>query len=117
MRKFYDEKKGRGERNMSDEFNQNGTQGEVITQTVLSDKSKVVAALLCFFLGWLGMHRIYLGRVGSGIVIIVLNIAGVITSAIVIGFGFFIITGIWVFIDFFRILFGGLKDSQGRSLK
>ena len=102
---------------MSDEFNQNGTQGEVITQTVLSDKSKVVAALLCFFLGWLGMHRIYLGRAGSGILIIALNIIGALTTAILIGFVFIAIAEIWVFIDFFRILFGGLKDSQGRSLK
>lgn len=102
---------------MSDEFNQNGTQGEVITQTVLSDKSKVVAALLCFFLGWLGMHRIYLGRAGAGILIIALNIIGALTTAILIGFVFIAIAEIWVFIDFFRILFGGLKDSQGRSLK
>ena len=102
---------------MSDEFNQNGTQGEVITQTVLSDKSKVVAALLCFFLGWLGMHRIYLGRAGSGILIIALNILGALTTAILIGFVFIAIAEIWVVIDFFRILFGGLKDSQGRSLR
>ena len=33
---------------MSDEFSQNGVPGEVITQTVLSDKSKVVAALFCY---------------------------------------------------------------------
>lgn len=102
---------------MSDEFSQNGVPGEVITQTVLSDKSKVVAALLCFFLGWLGMHRIYLGRTGSGILIIALNIIGGLTTAILIGFLFIAIAEIWVLIDFFRILFGGLKDSQGRTLK
>lgn len=30
-------------------------------------KSKSVAYLLWFFLGWLGVHRFYLGKVGTGI--------------------------------------------------
>jgi TM2 domain-containing membrane protein YozV len=30
-------------------------------------KSKSVAFLLWFFLGWLSMHRFYLGKTGSGI--------------------------------------------------
>ena len=102
---------------MSNEFNQNGTQGEVITQTVVSDKSKVVAALLCFFLGGLGMHRFYLGYTGSGFLLLVLNGIGILTTAFIIGFGFLGIAIIWEIIDFFRILFGGLKDSQGRSLR
>ena len=63
------------------------------------------------------MHRIYLGRTGSGILIIALNIIGGLTTAILIGFLFIAIAEIWVLIDFFRILFGGLKDSQGRTLK
>ena len=30
-------------------------------------KTKLAAFLLWFFLGWLSMHRFYLGKVGSGI--------------------------------------------------
>ncbi|MFC6996919.1 TM2 domain-containing protein [Rufibacter roseus] len=30
-------------------------------------KSKLAAYLLWFFLGWLSMHRFYLGKIGSGI--------------------------------------------------
>jgi TM2 domain-containing membrane protein YozV len=30
-------------------------------------KSKLVAYLLWFFLGWLSIHRFYLGKIGSGI--------------------------------------------------
>lgn len=30
-------------------------------------KSKLVAFLLWFFLGWLSMHRFYVGKIGSGI--------------------------------------------------
>ena len=40
---------------MSNEFNNTGTAREVVTQSTLSDKSKVVAALLSFFLGALGI--------------------------------------------------------------
>ena len=30
-------------------------------------KSKLLAFILWFFLGWLSMHRFYLGKIGSGI--------------------------------------------------
>ena len=30
-------------------------------------KNKTTAALLVLFLGWLGVHKFYLGRAGSGI--------------------------------------------------
>ncbi|GAB2526307.1 TM2 domain-containing protein [Rufibacter soli] len=30
-------------------------------------KSKLAAYLLWFFLGWLSLHRFYLGKVGSGL--------------------------------------------------
>lgn len=33
----------------------------------LPTKSKIVAALLAFFLGGLGIHKFYLGRTGSGV--------------------------------------------------
>ena len=33
----------------------------------ISKKSKMVALLLCIFVGWLGIHRFYVGKVGTGI--------------------------------------------------
>jgi len=39
-----------------------------------TDRNKYVAALLAFFLGTLGLHRFYLGRNGSGIMMLVLTI-------------------------------------------
>ncbi|HJB22158.1 MAG TPA: TM2 domain-containing protein [Candidatus Fournierella merdavium] len=33
----------------------------------VSKKNKVVALLLCIFLGWLGVHRFYVGKIGTGI--------------------------------------------------
>lgn len=34
----------------------------------VSEKSRLVALLLCVFLGWLGVHRFYLGKIGTGVV-------------------------------------------------
>lgn len=33
----------------------------------ISRKSKIVALLLCIFLGGLGIHRFYVGKIGTGI--------------------------------------------------
>ena len=38
-----------------------------------SDRNKYVAAAIAFFIGYLGIHRFYLGRVGSGAVMLVLT--------------------------------------------
>ena len=57
-------------------------------------KDKVAAALLAFFLGIFGVHRFYLGKVGSGIAMLVL------TCTLV---GIFV-TSIWSLIDFIRYL-------------
>ncbi len=63
-------------------------------------KSKVAAALLCFFLGGLGVHRFYLGYTGLGIAQL-LTCGG---------------CGIWALVDFIMILTGSVKDSEGRDL-
>lgn len=67
----------------------------------VSDKSKGTAALLCFFLGNLGVHRFYVGKVGTGIVMLL-------TLGCV---------GVWTLIDFIIILCGNFKDKYGLTLK
>lgn len=59
-----------------------------------TDRNKIVAALLAFFLGVFGVHRFYLGRNGSGIVMLLLTCT----------FFGLAITGIWAFVDFVRYL-------------
>ena len=47
------------------------TNGSKNIETVLyekSDKSKSVALLLCIFLGYIGIHRFYAGKIGTGII-------------------------------------------------
>lgn len=65
-----------------------------------SSKSFVAAILLCFFLGSLGIHRFYVGKIGTGILQII-TLGGL---------------GIWVLIDFIMIIIGKFTDSEGRKI-
>jgi len=66
----------------------------------MSDKKMVPAALLCFFLGGLGVHRFYVGKIGTGILMI-FTLGGL---------------GIWLIIDFVMILTGSFKDKEGKDV-
>ncbi len=66
----------------------------------LSSKSRAAAAILCFLLGVLGIHRFYVGKVGTG-VLMLLTAGGL---------------GVWILIDFVWILVGTFKDKQGALL-
>jgi TM2 domain-containing membrane protein YozV len=59
-----------------------------------NDRNKYVAAALAFVIGTLGIHRFYLGRTGSGIVMLVLSIT-------VIGL---VVSAPWALIDMIRYL-------------
>ena len=65
-----------------------------------SAKSRMVAALLCFFLGGLGIHRFYVGKVGTGILMII-TLGGL---------------GVWILIDFIMILVGSFRDIDRKVL-
>ena len=69
-------------------------------------KSKLVAILLCFFLGGIGIHDFDLGYTKKGILKIVLTCCTVIGGSL------------WALIDFIRLLTGGLHtDGRGVELK
>ena len=74
------------------------TAGETAPQ--VSAKGFVPAILLCFFLGALGLHRFYVGKIGTGILMI-LTLGGL---------------GIWVIFDFVMIVVGKFTDKEGRAL-
>ena len=62
-------------------------------------KSVGIAYLLWFFLGWLGLHRFYLARPLSGILMLILTAISTVLTIVVIGhFGLFIV-GVWWLLD------------------
>lgn len=76
-------------------------------------KSKVLAAILAFFLGILGIHRFYLGYTGIGVIQLIMGIVGLALSPILIGLPILGLLWIWVVVDFIRILLGNLAPKNG----
>ena len=66
-----------------------------------SEKGFVPTILLCFFLGGLGVHRFYVGKIGTGILML-FTLGGL---------------GIWTIIDFIMIVCGNFKDGDGLPIK
>ena len=62
-----------------------------------SDRDFIAALLLCFFLGVLGVHRFYAGKVGTGLLLLLT------------GGGF----GIWWIVDFVLIATRNFRDGEG----
>ena len=66
-----------------------------------SEKGFVPTLLLCILLGGLGIHRFYVGKIGTGILMLV-TLGGL---------------GIWVLVDLIMIAVGSFKDKQGLPIK
>lgn len=56
--------------------------------------------LFCFFLGMLGAHRFYVGKIGTGILQLI-TLGGL---------------GIWVLIDLIMIILGAFTDKEGNKI-
>ena len=82
----------------------------------LSDKTKVVAGFLAFFLGCFGAGRFYVGHNGIGAAQLILYILGWVT--VIFGVGLLLIVGvsIWAFIDAILMWTGSVRDQYGRRL-
>ncbi len=82
----------------------------------VSDKQKMVVALLAFFLGTVGIHRFYTGKVGTGVAMAIITVIGWITSIFIFGYILIVATGLWALIDFIMILMGKFTDKYGRPI-
>lgn len=69
--------------------------------TIVSDKKKWTAFWLCFFFGFLGIHRFYVGKIGTGLLYLFTG-GGFVFGAI---------------IDLFAILFGNFRDKDGLRVR
>ncbi len=75
--------------------------GQPVKGGMYSEKSKVAAILLCFFLGGLGVHRFYVGKVGTGLLML-FTLGGL---------------GIWTIVDLIIIVCGNFRDKEGKLLR
>jgi hypothetical protein len=64
----------------------------------VSSKSRLVATLLGFFLGGIGVHRFYLGNIGLGVALLLLG---------------WLSLGIWPLIDWIIVVAGQAHDGDG----
>ncbi|MBC6438632.1 MAG: TM2 domain-containing protein [Rhodobacteraceae bacterium] len=112
----------------------------LVEQRVVNEgKSTLAAYLLAIFLGGLGVHRFYLGRTGSGIAMLILNlfawlmfaiaIVGLIVSVegesaepsewlalpLIVGALLLVGVGIWLLVDLFLI--PGIIEADRRALR
>ncbi len=81
-------------------------EAEVVDQTI-SEKSRLVAFLLAFFVGVLGIHNFYLGKKGIGITQLVLTLT-------VLGS---FISAIWAFVEMIIIICGNAGDGNGKFVR
>jgi len=110
--------------------------------TNISPKSRLAMTLLSFFLGWLGIHRFYAGKIGTAVTMLVLSVVGILTYVgafiflfVNVGFyshraepgvAFFVTiipaaillatTHIWGFVDFILSVAGVFKDKEGKVI-
>jgi TM2 domain-containing membrane protein YozV len=71
------------------------------TESGNSEKSFVATLILCILLGWLGVHRFYVGKWVTGIIML-LTVGGL---------------GIWSLVDLIMIATQTFKDSDGLPIK
>ena len=68
--------------------------------TGTSPKLLLPAVLLCFFVGVLGVHRFYVGKIGTGVLQLV-TLGGL---------------GFWTLIDLIVLIIGKFRDKEGNLL-
>jgi hypothetical protein len=66
-----------------------------------SDYTRLPVFLLCLLFGWLGVHRFFVGKIGTG-VLMMLTIGGL---------------GIWMMIDLILIIVGEFRDRERRKIR
>ena len=68
----------------------------------VSSKSRLVTLLLCFFLGGIGIHAFYVGKIGAGVLMLLFCWTG--------------IPALIALINFIMILCGTYTESEGKNI-
>ncbi|WP_336279072.1 TM2 domain-containing protein [Bartonella sp. CB175] len=77
-----------------------------VVPSVEQKYSRVVLLFVCLFLGPIGVHRFIVGRIWTGVLMLVLSIS------------FFgtLISGVWMLVDFICIATGQFSDKNGNKI-
>lgn len=80
-----------------------GTDSMAMMRYDAAKRSVLVAYLLWFFLGYFGVHRFYLGRVGSGLAMLALFGLSWALTFLLVGYAGLLLIGLWWLIDLLLI--------------
>ena len=83
------------------QYQQQTGYGQQYAASIVSPKSRLAATLLAWFLGVFGVHRFYIGKIGTGLAML-FTLGGL---------------GIWAFIDFIMAAAGSLRDGDDLPVK
>ena len=83
-----------------------------------STKNWLTTLILCWFLGFLGMHRLYAGKVASGLLLLYWTVVSILVANlnIYLGLACFVGVGAVVVNDFVLIALKKFKDCYGRDI-
>lgn len=84
----------------------------------VSKKDWLTSLLLCWFLGFFGIHRIYAGKIGSGFLMLYGTIVAgcILAMNRYLGAIAFVIVGAFVLSDFLNILLKCFRDVHGKEI-
>lgn len=84
----------------------------------VSKKNWLTTLMLCWFLGFLGVHRLYVGKLGTGFLMAYGTIvaACILSLNLWLGLGAFVVVGGFVVNDFIIIAVKRFQDCYGRDI-
>lgn len=87
-------------------------------QLNVSKKNRFTMLMLCWFLGFLGVHRLYAGRLGSGFLMAYGSIASILVLMLNIPIGLMCLITMTALVvnDFVVIAFGQFADCYGKCV-
>lgn len=92
--------------------------GKISENVKIPTKNWLITLLLCWFLGFFGIHRVYAGKIASGALMLYCTIVAILVTnlSLYLGLAFFVGVGTVVVNDFVLISMKKFKDCYGREI-